>query len=76
MGMFNKKGFEMEAQQKALAKKTRNRKKIKTAEIKMLIEPKYKDLVKEFCSNNNMTMTEFITDSIIRSLEQYGYLEE
>ncbi len=57
-------------------KKTRNRKKIKTEEIKIRIDPKYKELVKLFCENNDETMTEFITDSIIRSLEQYGYLED
>ena len=58
------------------AKKTRNRKKIKTEEIKIRIDPKYKELIKLFCSNNSETMTEFVTDSLIRSLEQYGYLED
>ena len=66
----------MKKQDEVKAKKTRNRKKNKTAEIKMLIEPKYKDLVKEFCSNNGITMTKFITDSILESLERYGYLED
>lgn len=57
-------------------KKTRNRKKIKTAEVKILIEPKYKELVKQFCENNEITMTAFITEAIVNNLEQYGYLEE
>ena len=59
-----------------IEKKTRNRKKIKTAEIKMLIEPKYKDAIKRFCENNNITMTAFITEAIITNLENYGYLEK
>jgi hypothetical protein len=57
-------------------KKTRNRKKIKTAEIRILIEPKYKDAVKSFCENNEITMTTFITEAIIANLENYGYLEK
>ena len=56
-------------------KKTRNRKKIKTAEIKILVEPKYKDAIRSFCENNEITMTAFVTEAIIASLENYGYLE-
>ena len=57
-------------------KKKRNRKKIKDDEIKILIESKYKDAIKEFCTNNKITMTSFITEAIINSLNNYGYLEE
>lgn len=59
-----------------IIKKTRNRKKIKTEEIRILIEPKYKEGIKEFCENNGVTMTYFITEAIIVNLEKYGYLED
>ncbi len=58
------------------AKKTRNRKKVKTEEIKIRIDPKYKELVKLFCENNDETMTEFVTESILNNLERYGYLKD
>jgi len=63
----------MNAQQ---PKKKRNRKKIKNDEIKILIESKYKDAIKEFCTNNKITMTSFVTEAILFSLKNYGYLEE
>lgn len=62
MGKFKKKEL--------VVKKTRNRKKIKTAEIKMLIEPKYKIAIKRYCEENNITMTSFITKAIIESLKK------
>jgi len=56
-------------------KKTRNRKKIKTEVLKLMIEKEYKELVKDFCEKNNMTISSFVRESIIRNLEFYEWID-
>jgi len=56
-------------------KKTRNRKKVLTEVLKMRIEPKYKELVKEFCEKNNITVSDFLREAIIEKLEFYELID-
>jgi len=58
-----------------MKKQTRNRKKIKTEHIKMRIDPKLKEVLKDFCNNNNVTITNFITEAITEKLELFEYIK-
>ena len=50
-------------------KKTRNRRKIKNAEIKINIEKDYKDAIKAYVeSNESMNVTKFVTEAILAHL--------
>ena len=71
----NNKGYKMDnVTHESKIKKTRNRKKILTETLKTRIEPKYKELVKDFCEKSNITISDFIREAIIDKLEFYEWI--